>query len=47
MDKKLRCGKCFVTLQHLKEEGICDYLVRIVKEDGQEDSVCPTCFNGW
>lgn len=47
MEKKIRCGKCFVTLAKLKETGISDYLVRIVKENGQEDFICTTCLAGW
>ena len=47
MEKGLRCGKCFVPLKRLSEDGICDYLIRVVKDNGQEDSICPTCFNGW
>jgi len=45
--KKIRCCKCFVTLERLKEEKICDYLIKILKEDGSEDYICRVCHEGW
>ncbi|VVB83547.1 Uncharacterised protein [uncultured archaeon] len=45
--KKIRCCKCLVTLERLKEEKICDYLTKIIKEDGTEDYICPVCHEGW
>jgi hypothetical protein len=44
---KLRCCKCFITLEHLKKTGIDDYLIRIVLEDGKEDYICSVCQKGW
>ena len=46
-NKVIRCSKCFVTLDRLRDDKICDYLIKIIKEDGKEDLICPTCFNGW
>lgn len=46
-EKKIRCCKCFVTLERLKEEKICDYLIKIIKEDGSEDYICRVCQEGW
>ena len=45
--EKIRCCKCFVTLERLKQEKICDYLIKIVKEDGTEDYICRVCHEGW
>ncbi len=42
----LRCCKCFITLQRLKEDKVTDYLLKIVKED-KEAFICPPCFHGW
>jgi len=47
MNKRIRCYKCFVTLERLKRDGINDYLIKIIKEDGKEDYICQVCFNGW
>jgi hypothetical protein len=44
---KIRCCKCFVTLERLKQEKICDYLIKIIKEDGTEDYICRVCQEGW
>ncbi|MDO8480280.1 MAG: hypothetical protein Q7S65_00525 [Nanoarchaeota archaeon] len=44
---KLRCVKCFVTLERLKQDQIADFLIRIVKADGTEAYLCPTCLSGW
>lgn len=44
---KLRCCKCFVTLERLKKDGITDYLIKIAKEDGKEDYLCSNCFDRW
>lgn len=46
-NKKIRCYKCLVTLERLKEEKICDHLVKIIKEDGTEDYICRVCQEGW
>ena len=46
MDKK-RCCKCYITLDRLKKDGITDYLVKIIKEDGTEEYICPQCIGGW
>ena len=46
-EKKIKCSKCFVTLEKLKKDNICDYLVKIVNEDGDEDYICPVCYGGW
>ena len=47
MEKKLRCGKCFVTLQRLNEDGLYDYLIKVVKAGGQEDYICPKEVMEW
>lgn len=48
MKKKIiRCCKCLVTLERLKKDRICSYLIRIIKDNGAEDYICSTCFNGW
>jgi hypothetical protein len=45
--KKLRCYKCLMTLERLKEEKICDHLIKVVKENGEEDYICRVCEEGW
>lgn len=45
--KKIRCYKCLVTLDRLKKEKICDYLIKVIKENGEEDYICRVCHEGW
>lgn len=47
MKNKIKCCKCFVTLERLKKDEISDYLIKIIREDGKEDYICPICFSGW
>jgi uncharacterized protein with PIN domain len=47
MEKKLRCSKCFVTLERLRQDGISKYLIKAVDEKGEECYLCPNCLNGW
>ncbi len=44
---KIKCSKCFVTLKRLKEDGVCEYLVKIIDSDGKNEALCTTCLNGW
>ena len=34
--QKLRCLKCFVTLERLKKDALCDYLIKLIDEKGDE-----------
>lgn len=43
----LRCSKCFITLDRLKQDNITDFLIKIVKEDRSESYLCTTCLSGW
>jgi len=47
MNKRIKCCKCFITLERLKNDGIGEYLIKIVKENGKEDYICIVCLNGW
>ncbi|MFH1326508.1 MAG: hypothetical protein ABIH59_00075 [archaeon] len=44
---KIKCFKCFITLEYLKKENIAEYLVKVIKEDGKEDYICPNCLEGF
>jgi len=46
-NQKLFCSKCFVTLDRLKSDGISEYLIKIVDENGKEKYICRLCFEGW
>lgn len=46
-DQELRCCKCLVTLERLKKDGICDFLIKIVEEKGSEKYICQLCLEGW
>jgi hypothetical protein len=46
-NKTLRCCKCLVTLERLKKDKICDYLIKIIDENGKEDFICRVCHEGW
>jgi len=45
--KQIKCCKCFITLKRLKEENIAEYLIKIIREDGKEDYICPNCLEGF
>lgn len=43
----IRCSKCFITLERLKKDGICENLLKIVDEGGREKNICRVCHEGW
>jgi hypothetical protein len=42
----ISCAKCFITLEKLKKDGIGDYMLKAVNEDG-EFYICKSCLDGW
>ena len=46
-NQKLRCFKCFITLERLMQDGLADYLIKLVDEKGDEKCICPNCLAGW
>lgn len=46
-DQELRCCKCFVTLERLKKDKICDCLIKIIDEKRHEKYICQLCLEGW
>ena len=47
MTNNIKCYRCFITLERLKKDKICDFLIKIIKSDGEEDHICPVCLEGW
>jgi pyruvate/2-oxoglutarate dehydrogenase complex dihydrolipoamide acyltransferase (E2) component len=41
------CSSCRTSLRRLREDGVCQYLISIVKEHGEPALLCPTCLLGF
>lgn len=44
---RLRCHRCLLTLQYLRDQRIADVLVKAQAADGAVVYLCPVCLRGW